>query len=71
MPLVDVTIYERFKEGIFAVSVLAGRQETVNVTDNGEGTAFSCLSQDWWMRHSPLLSHTANIVASGSVSASR
>jgi len=47
MPLVDVTIYERFKEGIFAVRVLAGRQEAVHVPDDGDGAAFGWLSQDW------------------------
>jgi hypothetical protein len=44
MPLIDVTIYERFKEGIFAVSVLAGRQEAVHVANDGDSADFSGLA---------------------------
>ncbi|HTU22978.1 MAG TPA: hypothetical protein VMG10_33380 [Gemmataceae bacterium] len=39
MPLADVTIYKRLKEYIFAVSVLAVRQEAVHVANDSDGVA--------------------------------
>src|SRR5262249_13199473 len=52
LPAVDVQwgtaawTHERFKEGVPAVGVLAGRQETVHVTDDANGAALGCVSDD-------------------------
>src|SRR5262249_52018293 len=63
LPAVDVRwgtaarTHERFKEGILAVGVLAGRQEAVHVADEGDGAALLGGSDNWlhWIGFLPIL----------------